>query len=54
MFTKNIIFNNFKKKNLKKNKKLINFLKYENLIKAYPLLNSLTKEYKYSYKKKKY
>jgi len=52
MFTKNIIFNNFKKKNLKKNKKLINFLKYENLIKAYPLLNSLTKEYKYSYKKK--
>ena len=52
MFTRNINFKNFKKKNLKVKKKLINFLEYENLIKRYPFLSSLTKEYKYSYKKK--
>jgi len=50
MFTKNIIFKNFGKK---KNKKLINKLfKNQNLLEKYPLLNSLTNDYKYSYKKK--
>ena len=37
----------------KKNKKLINKLfKNQNLLEKYPLLNSLTNDYKYSYKKK--
>ena len=53
MLTKNIIFKNFlgKKNNLQINtlKKII-FNK--NLLKNYLLLNSLTTEYKYSYKKK--
>lgn len=53
MFTKNIKFKNFiKKKNLKINKKLKNFTKSETLIEKYPLLNSLTKKFRYSYEKK--
>ncbi len=52
MLTKNIIFKNFlgKKNNLQINtlKKIV-FNK--NLLKNYLLLNSLTAEYKYSYKK---
>ena len=53
MLTKNIIFNNFigKKKNLKK-KKIKEDLKNENILRLYPLLNSLKRDYNYSYKKK--
>jgi len=53
MLTKNIIFKNFlgKKNNLKINTLKKNFFN-KNLLKNYPLLNSLTAEYKYSYKKK--
>ncbi len=54
MLTKNINFKNFiGKKNLKQTKYFKNFLKYNILLNKYPLLESLTKEYKYSYKKKK-
>ena len=53
MLTKNIIFNNFigKKKNFKK-KKIKEDLKNENILRLYPLLNSLKRDYNYSYKKK--
>ena len=54
MFTKNIIFKNFDGKvKLKKNNKLLNFNK-EKWLKKYPLLNSLTDQYKYSFTKKKF
>ena len=53
MFTKNIKFKNFiRKKNPKKNKILRNIIKDKALIEKYPLLNSLTKKFQYSYKKK--
>ena len=52
MFSKNIIFKNFQqKKNLKIKKKINNILKKE-LITSNLLLNSFSKGYKYSYKKK--
>ena len=52
MFTKHIIFKNFSgKKNKKKNNFLSKFLRNKKLIIEYPLLKSLTKEYKYSYTK---
>ena len=54
MFTKNIKFKNFtKNKNKKINKFLRNILKEKSLIEKYPLLESLNKNYKYSYQKKK-
>ena len=54
MFSKNIKFKNFiNKKNLKKNKILRNFIKDKSLFTKYPLLNSLTKKFQYSYQKKK-
>ena len=53
MFTKNIKFKNFvKKKNQKTNKILRNFIKDKTLLEKYPLLNSLTKKFQYSYQKK--
>ena len=53
MLTKNIIFKNFLgKKNNLKNNTLKKIILNKNLLKNYPLLNSLTAEYKYSYKKK--
>ena len=52
MFSKNIIFKNFKRlNNINQNKKINKLLKKE-LIINYPLLNSLTNKYKYSFKKK--
>ena len=54
MFTKNIKFKNFtKNKNNRINKILRNILKDKSLVEKYPLLESLNKNYKYSYKKKK-
>ena len=54
MLTKNIKFENFSgKKNIKLEKTFKELLNYAELIKNYPLLNSLTKQYKYSYQKKK-
>ena len=54
MLTKNIKFKNFiKKKNYKNDKVLRNIIKDKNLIKRYPLLESLNKNYQYSYQKKK-
>ena len=54
MFTKNIKFKNFtKNKHNKINKFLRNILKEKSLIEKYPLLQSLNKNYKYSYQKKK-
>ena len=53
MFTKNIKFKNFIKiKDSKKNKNIRNFIKNKYLPKEFPLLNSLTKKFQYSYKKK--
>tara|TARA_B100001765_G_scaffold182254_1_gene126057 strand:+ start:331 stop:1500 length:1170 start_codon:yes stop_codon:yes gene_type:complete len=52
MFSKNIIFKNFKRlNNINQNKKINKLLKKE-LIINHPLLNSLTNKYKYSFKKK--
>ena len=51
MFSKNIIFKNFKGKNNKLSKKIKKILNRE-LIISNPLLNSLTTDYKYSFKKK--
>ena len=54
MFTKNIKFKSFtKNKKNKINKFLRNILKEKSLIEKYPLLESLNKNYKYSYQKKK-
>ena len=53
MFTKNIKFKNFYgKKNIKLIKKLSSIFKKEDWLKKYPLLNSLNKNYKYSFEKK--
>tara|TARA_Y100000590_G_scaffold315807_1_gene357150 strand:+ start:3652 stop:4824 length:1173 start_codon:yes stop_codon:yes gene_type:complete len=53
MFTKNIKFKNFYgKKNFLINKKLLKIFKKDSLLENYPLLMSLNKDYKYSYKKK--
>ena len=53
MFTKNIKFKNFvRKKNPKLNKILRNIIKDKALLEKYPLLNSLTKKFEYSYQKK--
>jgi len=52
MFVKDIIFKNFSgKKNNKQKNILSKFIKNNKLIKKYPLLKTLTKEYKYSYTK---
>ena len=54
MFSKNIKFKNFiTKKNFKINKLLQDKINYNNLIKKYPLLQSMNKDYQYSYTKKK-
>ena len=53
MFTKNIKFKNFiRNKNPKTNKILRNIIKDKALLEKYPLLNSLTNKFKYSYQKK--
>jgi len=53
MFTKNVKFKNFVgKKNLKLNKILRNVIKDKALIEKYPLLQSLTSKFKYSYNNK--
>ena len=53
MFTKNVIFKNFNKKKSYKNSKILeNLIKNKSLIKKYPILNSLTKKFQYSYQKK--
>ncbi len=53
MFTKNIKFKNFYgKKNITLIKKLSNIFIKEDWIAKYPLLNSLNKNYNYSYNKK--
>jgi len=53
MLTKNIKFENFSgKKNIKLEKTFKKLLNYAELLKNYPLLNSFTKQYKYSYQKK--
>tara|TARA_B100001250_G_scaffold288681_1_gene250417 strand:+ start:981 stop:2153 length:1173 start_codon:yes stop_codon:yes gene_type:complete len=53
MLSKDINFKNFLgKKNKILKKKLLKEFKNENWLKKYPLLNSLKKEYRYSYKKK--
>ena len=53
MFTRSIRFKNFSgKKNKLLNKKLIKIFKSENWLTKYPLLNSLNKNYNYSYKSK--
>ena len=53
MLTRSIRFKNFSgKKNKLLNKKLINIFKSENWLTKYPLLNSLNKNYNYSYKNK--
>ena len=52
METKHIIYKNFSNnKQIQNKKKLTNFLNFKNLLKKYPLLNSLTNNYKYSFKK---
>ena len=50
MLAKNIKFINFKKKKINQNK--ITELKKINWLKNFPLLNSYSSEYKYSYSKK--
>ena len=53
MLTKNIRFNNFKGKKINRYKKKIkNEFKSGNILNKYPMLNSLKKNYNYSYKKK--
>jgi len=53
MFTKNIKFKNFFKTKKNKTEKILrNFIKDKYLLKEYPLLNSLTRKFRYSYKKK--
>ena len=52
METKHIIYKNFSNnKQIQNKKKLTSFLNFKNLLKKYPLLNSLTNNYKYSFKK---
>ena len=53
MLSRNIRFKNFSgKKRIFLKKKLINIFKFENLLLKYPVLNSLNKNYNYSYNKK--
>ena len=53
METKNIIYKNFNnRKKILNKRKLYNFLNFKILFKKYPLLKSLTNNYKYSFKKK--
>ena len=53
MFSKNIKFKNFtNKKNLKIKKILRNIIRDKFLLKKYPFLKSLSKNFEYSYKKK--
>ena len=53
MFTKNIKFKNFiKPKDSNKNKYIRSLIKEKHLLNKYPLLNSLTKKFQYSYQKK--
>ncbi len=53
MLTKNIKFKNFIQKKRSKNIKILrNFIKDKSLLKKYPLLNSLSKNFQYSYQKK--
>ena len=55
MFTKNIKFKNFIKiKKPKINKILRSIIKDKNIIEKYPLLKTMDKNYKYTYKKKKF
>ena len=55
MLTKNIKFKNFIiKKNPKINKILKNIINDKALLEKYPLLNSLTEKFKYSYQKKNF
>ena len=52
MFSTNIIFKNFTlKRNTKDRKKIYKILKKE-LVLSFPLLNSFTKNYEYSFSKK--
>ena len=51
MFSKNIIFKNFQIKKNRKNIKKINKILKKELIVSYPLLNSFTTKYNYSFKK---
>ena len=52
MFSKNLIFKNFQfKRNIQDIKKINKILKKELILSA-PLLNSLSTNYKYSFKKK--
>ncbi len=52
METKNIIYKNFNnKKKLLNKKKLVNFLNFKILLQKYPLLQSLTNNYNYSFKR---
>ena len=54
MFTKNIKFKNFITKKKSKNIKILrNFIKKKSLLKNYPLLQSLTNKFEYSFQKKK-
>ena len=53
MFTKNIILKNFIKKKKSKHIKILkNFFKNKSLLKNYPLLESLTNKFQYSFQKK--
>ena len=52
MFSKNIVFRNFQLKKNKKEIKKINKIFKKELMLSYPLLNSFTTKYKYSFKKK--
>ncbi len=53
MFTKNIKFKNFiKPKDSNKNKYIRSLIKEKHLLNKFPLLNSLTKKFQYSYQKK--
>ena len=55
METKHVIYESFNdRKKLANKKKLINFLKFDYLLQKYPFLDSLTNNYNYSYKKKKF
>ena len=55
MFTKNIKFKNFIKiKKPKINKILKSIIKDKNIIEKYPLLKTMDKNYKYSYKKRNF
>ncbi len=52
MFSKNIVFRNFQLKKNKNEIKKINKIFKKELMLSYPLLNSFTTKYKYSFKKK--